>query len=769
VYYFLETKGTPIPVPKQETGMENSSDIQKPFIFSNRLFADQVHKQYEHTIFGTTATLVNGVILVFILRGHVPSAALLVWLVCTFLVSACRLALLWLYRRSHTQYTTPETWNAWFIGTLLFSGILWGSTAIFLFPADSIGHQVLLALATGGMVAGAVSAFTAVIASFFFFSIPALVPICIRFFMAGSDIQVAMGAMACLYLLLISLTSSRMHRDIIHLLALKYERGALIDDLLQEVQRRKEAQEKLRRQKQQVETIVEERTAQLRRSEEKYRDLVENINDVLYAVDKTGLITYVSPVVESMAGYQPAELIGQPFFDYIFHRDRERAKIDFERALIVATGPKEYRFLDKSGEQLWCRASSRPVLEGGQKIGIQGVLVDISESKQLEKQLQRSQKMEALGTLAGGVAHDLNNILSGIVSYPELLLMDLPEDSGLRKPLTVIKNSGENAAAIVQDLMTLAGRNVPTLEVLGLNQIVQRCLASPEILTLGHRYPELELTSDLQPDLLSIQGSAIHIYKSLSNLIYNAAEAMPQGGRIEIATDNRYTDKVISGFDTVGEGEYVVLSVTDSGVGIPEADQARIFEPFYSRKVTGHRGSGLGMAVVWSTVKDHNGYIDLQSEEGRGTRIELFFPAVRDQIKEIQMPEYVTDHKGSGEFILVVDDVPMQREIATGILNRLGYRAEAVASGEEAVEFFRQHTADLVILDMIMPPGIDGYETYRRIKSLRPSQKAIIASGYAETERVQKAQDLGAGRYIKKPYTLAAFAKIIRDELQTTG
>jgi two-component system, cell cycle sensor histidine kinase and response regulator CckA len=746
--------------------MENSSDIHCPFTFSNRLFADQVRKQYEHTIFGTAATLVNGTILVFILKSHVEPAALFVWLACAVLVSVCRLVLYGFYRRSRTRYSNPEKWNALFIGTLFLAGVLWGSVAVFLFPADSIGHQVLIALVTGGMVAGAVSAFTAVIASFFFFSIPALLPICIRFYLAGSEIQIAMGAMASLYLLLISLTSARMHKDIIHLLALKYERGALVDDLRQEVQRRKEAQEKLSVQKERVEAIVDQRTAQLRKSEEKYRDLVENINDVIYAIDRDGRLTYVSPVVESVMGYGAVELIGKHFFDYVHHQDRERAKADFEKALKVASGPKEYRFLNKEGQTRWCRVSSRPALEGGEKIGIQGVLADISQSKRLEEQLQRAQKMEALGTLASGVAHDLNNILSGIVSYPELLLMDLPEDSRLRKPLTTIKNSGENAAAIVQDLLTLACRGVPILELLSLNQIVRRCLDSPEIQALGKRNPKLSLTASLQPDLLSIYGSSIHIYKSLSNLIFNAVEAMPQGGRVQIATTNRYADKAVFGFDTVGEGDYVVLSVTDSGIGIPESDRSRIFEPFYSRKITGGRGSGFGMAAVWGTVKDHNGFIDLQSEEGLGTRIELFFPATRDRIKEIHNPANPEDYQGNGEFILVVDDVAIQREIATGILERLGYRTQAVGSGEEAVDFFRQDKADLVILDMIMIPGIDGLETYRRIKRLHPSQKAVIASGYSETERVRKTREIGVGRYIQKPYTLAAIAKVVREVLQ---
>jgi CheY-like chemotaxis protein len=251
----------------------------------------------------------------------------------------------------------------------------------------------------------------------------------------------------------------------------------------------------------------------------------------------------------------------------------------------------------------------------------------------------------------------------------------------------------------------------------------------------------------------------------LSNLISNAIEAMPDGGRIEIATSNRYANRVVTEFDTVKEGEYVVLSVADSGIGIPEADKARIFEPFYTKKVVGRSGSGLGMAVVWGTVKDHGGYIDLQSREGRGTRFELFFPATRDQLKKDQARPEPVDVTGNGEFILVVDDVPAQREIAKSILNRLGYRCQAVASGEEAIEFIRRQAVDLVILDMIMDPGIDGYETYRQIRGIRPEQNAIIASGYSENEQVRKAQDSGAGKYIKKPYTLATIGLIIKEEL----
>ena len=746
--------------------MQEASATRHASNFTHRLFADQVQKQYEHTFFGTAATLINGLIMAFVLQAHVPFRSLMFWLLCAGVVSAARLVLQYLYNHSATRFSNPAMWNLWFIVTLFLAGLLWGSTVIFLFPYDSIGHQAFLALVTGGMAAGALAAFTAVIAAFFIFSIPAVVPICLRFLTLGGEVHFAMGAMSVLFLVIISLTALRMHKDILHLLALKYERITLIADLQQEVDRRKQAQESLRRQKAKVEEIVMQRTAQLAQSEEKYRELVENINDVLYAVDRQGIITYISPVIESVLGYRSDDLIGNCFLDYVYLQDRPRLESDFAKALEITGEPREYRFLDKCGETRWCRVSSRVISENNEKPGIQGVLVDISRSKQLEEQLQRAQKMEALGTLAGGVAHDLNNILTGIVSYPELLLMDVPEESPLWHPLNTIKKSGENAAAIVQDLLTLARRGVATLELVNLNQIVKECLDSPEIKALLRQHANVRLTLSLAPDLFNVYGSAVHIYKSFLNLILNAVEAMPKGGSLEIATDNRYADKVISGFDTIREGEYVVLSIADSGIGIAERDQARIFEPFYTRKVLGRSGSGLGMAVVWGTVKDHNGYIDMRSEEGQGTRFELIFPATRDQLDKRRTTEGPSDFTGNGEFILIVDDMPTQREIASSILERLGYRCQAVSSGEQAVEFLREHPADLVVLDMIMTPGMDGYETYRRILSIRPGQKAIMASGYSETDRVREAQQLGAGRYIKKPYTLTAIGKAIKEELQ---
>ncbi len=240
---------------------------------------------------------------------------------------------------------------------------------------------------------------------------------------------------------------------------------------------------------------------------------------------------------------------------------------------------------------------------------------------------------------------------------------------------------------------------------------------------------------------------------------------MPDGGTIHVITDNMRIDKKSSVLGIPETGDYVVLKITDSGVGIEEDDLERIFEPFYTKKVMGRSGTGLGMAVVWGTVQDHNGLIDVHSTVGVGTTFKLYFPATSRRMEAKTSAISLEDLHGKGEHILIVDDVEEQREVASEMLKNIGYETEAVASGREAVEYMKDHRADLLILDMIMEPGMDGLETYRQILQMHPKQKAIITSGYSETERVKEAQKLGAGAYVRKPYHLEILAYAIRDEL----
>jgi len=389
----------------------------------------------------------------------------------------------------------------------------------------------------------------------------------------------------------------------------------------------------------------------------------------------------------------------------------------------------------------------------------------LKEKEKLKAELVHSQKMEAIGTLAGGIAHDLNNVLSGIVSYPDLLLRQLPEDSPLRKPILTIQDSGKKAAAIVQDMLTLARRGVSIKETVALNNIISEYLKSPEFEKLKSFHPGVKVETNLDVNLMNIIGSHIRLFQAIMNLVSNAAEAITGDGKLTILTENRYVDSSISGYEKVEEGEYIVLTVSDNGTGISPEDLERIFDPFYTKKVMGRSGTGLGMAVVWGTLKDHGGYIDVKSSVGNGSTFTVFLPATRQKIATAEDLLPMEDYAGRGEAVLVVDDIEKQRQIACELLQDLGYSVTTASSGEEAVEYLKDNSVDLLLLDMIMDPGIDGLETYRQVLELNPEQKAIIASGFSETERVKEAQNLGVSQYIMKPYTLQKMGVVLKNEL----
>jgi PAS domain S-box-containing protein len=416
---------------------------------------------------------------------------------------------------------------------------------------------------------------------------------------------------------------------------------------------------------------------------------------------------------------------------------------------------------------------SEPLIVNGNVVGRVWSFRDITARKKAErekatlhKKLQEAEKMKGVGTLAGGVAHDLNNILSGVVSYPELILLDLPSDSPLRGSIETIYESGKKAAAIVQDLLTLTRRGVSINDIINLNDIISEYLKSPEFAKLKSFHPLISIETCLAKEPLNLVGSSIHLSKTIMNLVSNAAEAITGEGSITIDTAIRYIDKPVYGYDKVNEGDYIVVTVSDNGVGIASEEISRIFEPFYTKKVMGRSGTGLGMAVVWGTVQDHNGYIHVESELGKGTTFNLYLPATSEKKSIETKPNSLADLIGKGEKILVVDDVKEQRDIASRILTKLGYTVKLATSGEEAINFIKSEEAELMVIDMIMPPGKDGLETYEEIISIRPNQKAIIVSGYSETNRVKKIQELGAGSYIKKPYSIESIGIAVKSELE---
>ena len=521
---------------------------------------------------------------------------------------------------------------------------------------------------------------------------------------------------------------------------------------------------------------------ELQKSEERYRLLAENANDIIYTIDMQTRLTYISPSVSRILGFSVEEAMGRTMKEAFTPASFELSMQKLTEEIAIESSGKhdtarstimQIELFHKDGSIIPFEVhySFLRDSEGG-PTGILAIARDISERKRaevergrLEERLQRAEKMEALGTLAGGVAHDLNNVLGVLVGYSELLLQNVPQGSPFERYAMQIFKGGQRAAAIIQDLLTLTRRGVLVSETVNLNRVISDFLQTPEFETIKSYHPGVQFKTCLDAELLNVKGSPIHLSKTVMNLLANAAEAISGSGEVLIRTENRYVDKPIHGYDTAQEGEYAVLTVSDTGSGISSADMGRIFEPFYTKKVMGRSGTGLGLAVVWGTVKDHDGYIDVESKEKKGTTFTLYFPVTRESLAEIEQAVPRSEYMGRGEHILVVDDVEGQRFLASAMLEGLGYKVDSVASGEDAIEFVRKQPVDLLILDMIMDPGIGGLETYRRILEIRKDQKAVIVSGFAITERVRRAQSLGAGSYVKKPYLLEKIGIAVRNEL----
>jgi two-component system, cell cycle sensor histidine kinase and response regulator CckA len=520
---------------------------------------------------------------------------------------------------------------------------------------------------------------------------------------------------------------------------------------------------------------------ELSESRRQLADIIEFLPDATFVIDKDSNVIAWNRAMEAMSGIGKEDMLGRGDYEYALPFYGERRPVIIDLALHPDLEvEKQYTTVKRAGDILFGESYTPNLPPGdvhlsatasvlrcsrGEIIAAIECIRDNTERKRMEERLSRAEKMEGLGRLAGGVAHDLNNVLGILVGYSELLRDKLPEDSPMRRYAENILQSGVRGAAIIQDLLTLARRGVNVSEVVDLNRVVPDYLKTPEFENLRLHHPQVKIRAELEEGLLNIKGSPVHLGKTIMNLVSNAVEAISGRGEVTIKTENRYLDQPLQGYDEMEEGDYAVLTVTDTGSGISANDLGKIFEPFYTKKVMGRSGTGLGLAVVWGTVKDHHGYIDVVSEEGRGSTFTLYFPVTREAPAQAGKAASPVSYMGKGESILVVDDVKEQRELAASMLERLGYRVDAAAGGEAAVAYIQNQKVDLVVLDMIMDPGMDGMDTYRGIIEINPGQKAIIVSGFSETGRVRQAQKMGAGAFVRKPYILEKIGLAVRKEL----
>lgn len=516
-----------------------------------------------------------------------------------------------------------------------------------------------------------------------------------------------------------------------------------------------------------LEQQVHERTKNLQESEKRFHDLINLLPEMVWEVNRSGDIIYANQIAMNRLGNADSLQTSKSWFDCV-SPDQHSAVHDYFQQVLKGIDPglKEFRLVDSTYGDFPALLRSSAILHNEHVAGARIIAIDISERQTLEEKLRRGQKMKAIGLMAGGVAHDLNNILSGIVNYPKLMLLDLPETSPLRRPLEAIRKSGIQAAEVVSDLLTVARGVAAVKVVVDPRILIHEYLDSPEFLQLSAYNPHLSVKTESTRNISPISCSPVHVKKCLMNLVTNAAEAMNGEGSITIALSSCAISDGGSEAHSPRPGEYSVISVKDTGPGIQPADLKHIFEPFYTKKTMGRSGTGLGLAVVWNTMIDHDGTVTVKSSD-HGTVFSLYFPRTRENFTAERKPVNLATLHGKGERILVVDDEEQQREITAQLLTNLGYTATTAASGEEALAILERTAMDLVILDMIMSPGINGRETYERIIAIHPGQKAIISSGFSKNTEVKAAQRLGAGGFICKPFTMEQLGKAVYDELHS--
>jgi len=510
-------------------------------------------------------------------------------------------------------------------------------------------------------------------------------------------------------------------------------------------------------------TRMKQVQAEMHQSVERYRQIFEADLSGFFLASPSGKVLLCNKIFAGILGLgSVAEAVGKNISTFYRNADFW-AKLANDLADGVKVENIEVELLRDDGETITVLCNGIGRYNEGRLVEVQGHMMDISRQKKLETQLVRAQKMEAIGLMAGGVAHDLNNILSGIINYPELMLAKLDKDSHLRKPLESVRESGQRAATVVADLLTVARSAANVRESHNVHTLVREYLDSPEFNRLCSLYPHVTIDVECLSENSTILCSPVHIKKCLMNLVTNAMEAIEDKGQVLLAIREE-TKSAEQGGRTV-PCDYVVVDVTDNGPGISEKDRERIFEPFYTKKVMGKSGTGLGLAVVWNTAQEHGGKITIASD-ARGTTFSLSLP--RYSMPALASAKEMDEEPppGRGERVLVVDDEPTLRDIADQILTAYGYHVTVVGSGEEAIAFLRQEKVDLVLLDMFMEPGINGCLTYEKIISIHPRQKAIIASGFSKSEDVKKAMRLGVGNFIEKPYSASLLGWAVFRELQ---
>ncbi|MGH9432652.1 MAG: PAS domain S-box protein [Terriglobia bacterium] len=502
----------------------------------------------------------------------------------------------------------------------------------------------------------------------------------------------------------------------------------------------------------------------LRRSEKRFRELIDNSSDAVSLIDARGQVLFSSHSISPILGYEVEERLGRDVFELMHPDDAAATKTAFQKLLDHpdSTVTLQIRYRHKNGTWRWLEALGKNLLR---EPSVRALVVnyrDITERKQLQEQFYQSQKMEAVGRLAGGVAHDFNNLLTAIIGYSDIVLEKLPAQSDHRRSIREIKKAGERAALLTKQLLAFSRQQMLSPQILDLNQVV---LETSRLLRrlIGD---DIELVTTPASPLGRVKADPTQLDQVLMNLAVNARDAMPRGGRLMIETSNtQVEDNLASDPVKVAPGRYTVLTVKDTGCGMDAATRARAFEPFFTTKEKG-KGTGLGLATVYGIVKQSGGYIWIFSEPGQGTTFKIYLPRVDEVPEPAKAAEVQALPRHGTETILLVEDHPSVRQLTSRLLRAQGYLVLEARSGKEALALAEKHpgTISLLLTDVVMPQ-LSGQALAKQMTEKHPEIRVLFMSGYAGTSYAQQTSLEPDAAFIQKPFDADQLATRVREVL----
>ena len=769
------------------------------------LHAQQIHVLYRNMPTGVLASAANAAILAAVEWSVVPHAPLVAWVLLLWLIAAARAILILQYRRATPAGRARSDWHRWMLISTTAAGVAWGGSVYFLTADIPLPYELVHLFVLGGMTAGAISVLSVSLPLFLCYAMPVTLPVLGHLLFSGQDFHLIMGAMGCLFLLATIHSAWNFNRVLMSSIRLQLEKVSLVQsltirteaverlnqDITKEIHERRIIEDHLRTAQSDLEQRIAERTTDLAQanarlqeevrehrltegarlsSEKRFNYLTDNLNQgVWFARAQPPQVLYVNPAFERIWGLPAARFYDNPklWRDCVHPDDQRMVTEVYDAELTSPTGRDMqllYRIVRPDGKIRWIH--DRMVIhrsDTGDIDNLSGITEDITEARELEDQLRQAQKMEAVGRLAGGVAHDFNNVMTVILGYSAVLLQELSQDSSARYFVQEIQRAGERCAALTGQLLAFSRKQMLHPVSLDLHRVIRDLMALLKSLIGEH----VTIVLQLDPSPRWVKADAVQLEQVLLNLAVNARDAMPHGGTLTIDTSQVFPENVWGpNHDARTSRTYVRLRVHDTGTGIDAATKAKIFEPFFTTKPPG-RGTGLGLSTVYGIVHQSGGSISVESSVGHGTTMTVFLPEVVPPHVTLPAAASTPDSKQATEIILLVEDEPSVRLLTQHILRTHGYTVHEAEDGFQALDLIRRNSlhVDLLITDLVMP-GMNGKELATRLRSHFADLKVLYMSGYSDNPPVTGDESQGQTTFLQKPFSPEDLIRLVREMLQ---